>query len=118
MDEEVVGDLAELIQRLPVAVGDGFVGVVAAGHYERDARLAQEQVVKRRIREHHTQRFLAWGDLFGDAGTLQALQEHYGTGWRGEQRLFLGRDAADLMYLFQVTGHEREGLVLAHLAAS
>src|SRR5215210_1261837 len=116
VDQEVVGDLAQLVQRFLVAIGDGLVRVVAAGHNERDARIAQEEVVQRRVREHHAQSALARGDLFGDAGTLLAFQEHYGAGGRGEQRLFLRRDAAELMYLSQVAGHEREGLVLAHLA--
>ena len=40
--------------RVLVAVGDRLVGHVAAGHHERaGAEVAQQQVVKRRVREHH-----------------------------------------------------------------
>src|ERR687894_532785 len=117
VDEEVVGDLAQLIQRFLVAIGDGLVRVVAAGHDERDARVAQKQVVQRRVSEHHAQGFLARGYLFGDTGTLPTFQEYYGACRRGEQRLFVRGDEADLTYLSEAACHEREGLVLAHLAA-
>src|SRR5919107_1077541 len=117
VDEEVVGDFAQLIQRFLVAIGDGLVRVVAAGHDERDARVAQKQVVQRRVSEHHAQGFLARGYLFGDTGTLPTFQEYYGACRRGEQRLFVRGDEADLTYLSEAACHEREGLVLAHLAA-
>src|SRR5215204_1903474 len=117
VDEEVVGDLAQLIQCFLVAIGDGLVRVVAAGHDERDSRGAQKQVVQRRVSEHHAQGFLARGYLFGDTGTLPTFQEDYGTCGRGEQRLFVRGDEADLTYLSQSACHEREGLVLTHLAA-
>src|SRR5829696_2837003 len=117
VDKEVVGDLAQLIQCFLVAIGDGLVRVVAAGHDERDARVAQKQVVQRRVGEHHAQGFLARGYLFGDTGPLPTFQEDYGTCRRGEQRLFVRGDEADLTYLSEAACHEREGLVLAHLAA-
>src|SRR5918992_275930 len=108
---------AQLIQRFLVAIGDGLVRVVAAGHDERDARVAQKQVVQRRVREHHAQGFLARSYLFGDTGTLPTFQEDNGACRRGEQRLFVRGDEADLTYLSEAACHEREGLVLAHLAA-
>src|SRR5215212_8441316 len=80
VDQEVVGDLAQLVQRFLVPICDGLVRVVAAGHDERDARVAQEEVVQRRVREHYAQSALARGDLFGDTGILPTFQEHYGAG--------------------------------------
>src|SRR5215204_5142821 len=79
VNQEVVGDLAQLIQRFLVAIGDGLVRVVAAGHKKRDARIAQEEVVQRRVREHYAQSALARGDLFGDTGILPTFQQHYRT---------------------------------------
>ena len=33
VDQEVIGDVPDLLEDLPVPVGNGLVGVVAAGHY-------------------------------------------------------------------------------------
>jgi hypothetical protein len=39
MNQEVVGDGPDLLEGLIVSVGYGLVGVVAAGHHQRDARV-------------------------------------------------------------------------------
>ena len=52
VDQEVVGDLPDLLEGLLVPVGYGLVGVVAAGHDERDARVGHQQVVQRGVGEH------------------------------------------------------------------
>jgi hypothetical protein len=54
VDQEVVGDLSQLVEGLFVPVGYRLVGVVAAGHHERYPRVAQEQVVQRGVGEHDT----------------------------------------------------------------
>ena len=118
MDQEEVGDVAELLEGLLVPVGYGLVGVVAAGHHERDAGVAQEQVVQRGVGEHDAQSVLARGHVFGHVAALPALQEHYGAGRRGEKLLLFRVLSAQLAHLFEIPGHEREGLVLAHLAAT
>ena len=89
MDQEVVGDLPDLLEGLLVPVGDGLVGVVAAGHDERDARIGHQQVVQRGVGEHDAQGALARGHCLGDPAIIPALEEHYGPRRRGEERLFL-----------------------------
>src|SRR5215217_3569517 len=116
VDEEVVGDLTQLIEGLLVPVGYGLVRVVAAGHDERDASVAKQQVVQRRVGEHHAQSLLTRGDRFGNTIVFPTLHEHYGMGGRGEQFFLFRRDVADPSYLREVAGHEGEGLVLADLA--
>src|SRR4028119_1590464 len=117
VDEKEIGYLAELHKRLVVAVGDRLVRVVAAGHYERDARIPQQQVVQRRVREHHPERRLARGDLVDDPTLFATPQEDYGAGRGSEEGLFLMGYVAEFPHLHEVAGHEREGFVLAHLAA-
>ena len=53
--QEQVGDVAEALECVVVAVGDRLVGHVGAGHHERLADFVQQQVVKRRVREHHAE---------------------------------------------------------------
>ena len=49
VNQEVVGDLAQLLERFFILVSNGLVGVVPAGHHERDTRVAQQQVMERRV---------------------------------------------------------------------
>ncbi len=51
--EERVGDAGEPFQRVVVAEGDRLVGDVAAGQHERRAHVAEQQVMQRRVGEHH-----------------------------------------------------------------
>ena len=53
VDEEQVGDAAQPRHRVVVAVGDRLVGDVAAGHHQRLAHVGQQQVVQRRVGQHH-----------------------------------------------------------------
>src|SRR5918998_4414381 len=116
VDQEVVGDLSQLLGGLLVPVGYGLVGVVAARHHERDTRVVQQQVVQRGVSEHDAQGVLPRSHLLGYLAAWQALQEHYRARRGGEQLLFFGPYPAELSRLLEVAGHEREGLVLAHLA--
>ena len=45
----------QALERVVVAVGDRLVGDVAAGHHERRARVGEQQVVQRRVGEHHAE---------------------------------------------------------------
>jgi hypothetical protein len=73
--------------------------------------------VQRRVCEHHPERLLARSDLLCYLDIPPPLQENYGPGRRGEKHFLLRCDAAQFPHLRKVAGHERERLVLAHLAA-
>ena len=68
--ERCVGDAREALARVAVAERDRLVGDVAAREHDgADAErgeVVQQQVVERRIREHHAELGHARGDAFGD----------------------------------------------------
>ena len=66
VDEEGVGDLAEPGERVSVVVGDRLVGDVARGQHQRDSGVGGEQVMKRRVGQHHAEVGRARRDLLGD----------------------------------------------------
>jgi hypothetical protein len=66
VDQEPVGDPPEPLQRLVVPVGDRLVGHVPAGQHDRASHLGQQQVVQRRVRQHHPQRPVLWRHRPGD----------------------------------------------------
>ena len=53
--EEGVGDVAEPLARFVVGDRDGLVGAVAARQHERPARVGHEEMVERRVGEHHAE---------------------------------------------------------------
>ena len=55
VQEEEVGDVGEPRARVVVLVGDRLVGDVAAGHHERLPNVIHQQVVERRVRQHHAE---------------------------------------------------------------
>ena len=53
---EQVGDLVQPSESIVVAVGDRLVGDVGAGHHQRvTGEVRQQQVVQRRVRQHHAE---------------------------------------------------------------
>jgi hypothetical protein len=55
VEQEEVGDAAQPRERVLVLVGDRLVGDVAARHHQRDADVGEQQVMQRRVREHHAE---------------------------------------------------------------
>ena len=55
VDEEEVGDAAEPRERLALVDADRLVGEVAARRDDREAELAHQQMMQRRIRQHHAE---------------------------------------------------------------
>ena len=53
--EDVVGDARQALDRVVVAVGDRLVGDVAAGHHQRRRGVGRQQVVQRRVGQHHAE---------------------------------------------------------------
>ena len=55
MQQDQVRDSGEPLERVVVAVGDRLVGDVPARHHERLAGVREQQVVERRVRQHHAE---------------------------------------------------------------
>jgi ELWxxDGT repeat protein len=53
--EEDVGDPSEALAGLAVLGGDRLVRAIAGGHHQRAAEVRAEEVVERRVREHHAE---------------------------------------------------------------
>jgi hypothetical protein len=75
VDEEQVRDGAQAAPGVLVAVGDRLVGDVAAGEDERRAGVAGEQVVQRRVRQHHAELPVPRGDGGGHRRVRTARRE-------------------------------------------
>ena len=54
VEQEEIGDVAESAKCFRVADGDRFVGQVAARHHERPPNSFEQEMMKRRVGEHHT----------------------------------------------------------------
>ena len=59
VDEEQIGDVAEALDRVTFVRADRFVREVAARGHDGHADLAQDQMVKRCVREHDAERGIA-----------------------------------------------------------
>jgi hypothetical protein len=75
-DEDVVGDAREALARVVVAVGDRLVGDVAARHHERRRGVGRQQVVQRRVGQHHAELGAARGDRRRDGRVGAPRREH------------------------------------------
>ena len=71
-----VGDAAEPLAGVVVLVGDRLVGEVAAGHHQRLADVGEQQVVQRRVRQHHAELAAPRRDRGGDARAGPPRREH------------------------------------------
>ena len=68
--------LVEPLVRLVVVVGDRLVGAVAARQHERPAEVGEQEVVERRVREHHAEPGAAGRDGCRDRRAVAPAQEH------------------------------------------
>ena len=110
--EERVGDVAECGARVVVVEGDRLVGAVPARQHERPSRVGRQEVVERRVREHHAEPLASGRNRLRDSRVLAPPQEH-DRRRPLRQQLPLGR--LDVRERVRVGGHDRERLVLAHL---
>ena len=123
MNQEQVGDLRQPLERVLVAVGDRLVGHVPAGHHQRRTGLGDasgevraQQVMKRRIRQHHPELGRTGGDRVGDRRAGQARREH-DRALGAEQQLALAlAERNERLGRLQAARHQRERLVLPVLA--
>ena len=116
VDHERVGDGAEASSRIGVQVGDRLLGDVARGHHQRRADVGEQQVMQRRVREHHPEVRASRRDRRGDRRPGAPASDDDRPHAVGEQGL-LGRGELDeLAGAVEVRRHERERLALAPLA--
>ena len=116
MGEEQVGDRAEPLQRIIVAVGDRLVGDVAAGHHQRHTGVDCEQMVQRRVGQHHAQLADQGGDAVGDAGSRTPAGQDDRPIPRAQQFRLPVSQLDQLGGGGEVLDHQRERPVLAVLA--
>ena len=83
--QEEVGDPREPLQGVGVPVGDRLVGDVGAGEDERGARIAEQQVMERRVRQHDAELAGARRDRRRDRRIRPARGQHDRALARGEQ---------------------------------
>ncbi len=117
--EEKVRDAGQALYRVLVVVGDGLVGLIAAGQHEGQAgEVVQDQVVQGRVGQHDAKVWVAGRHLGGHAGVGPAAQQHDGTGRRLQQGALVFGDFAERAGSRQVGHHQRKGFVVALLAAA
>jgi len=55
MYKQVIRDVSKPCKGIVVVDGDGFIALVTAGHNKSCESLVQDQVMQRRVRQHHTE---------------------------------------------------------------
>ena len=116
VDQEQVGDLGEPLAGVVVLVRDRLVRDVAAREHERLPQIRHQQVVERRVRQHHPELRRPGRDRRRDRGVRTPRREHDRAHAAREQLLVQGRREDQLARRREARRHQREGLVLAMLA--
>ena len=111
-----VGDAAEPLARFLVAIGDRLVGHVAARHHQRLAGVGQQQVVQRRVGQHHAELARARRDRAATARVRPARAPARSAARGGSSSCPRPRQLDQRARRGQVRRHQRERLVLAVLA--
>ncbi len=118
VDEDRVGDGAELCDGLVVVHDDGLVGDVAARHHEEGGAGGQEEVVERCRGEHEAELAEARGDGGRDVVGIDCVEQDDRARGRDEDAggglVEVGGSSADV----EIARHQREGLVGALLLAA
>ena len=116
MDEEQVGDVAQPSHGVVVEVRDRLVGHVRARHDQRLADVGEQDVVQRRVGEHHAEVGRARGDGGGDRRPGAARGEDDRPRASGQHRLVGCAQLNELTRGRDRRHHQRKRLVLAMLA--
>ena len=75
MKQKRVGDACQALRRLAIAGDDGLFTEVAAGHDERGKRVAEKQMMQRRVRKHHAERVVAGRERLLKSGRRDVAAE-------------------------------------------
>jgi putative intracellular protease/amidase len=62
MNEEIVGDARQPLKRLALINADGLIATITAGGNNGKAELTHEQMMQRRVRQHHAVTGIARSD--------------------------------------------------------
>ncbi len=118
VQEEEVGDGGEPVARVLVAVGDRLVGGVAARHHERLPHAREQEVVERRVGEHHAQVPRRRSHRLRHGRRRPPARQHDRPPRRAQQLALRGLQRHQLERGVHVASHQCEGLVLAVLACA
>ena len=72
--QHAIHEVRQSLQRVAVGIRDRFVSTVSGGEDQRPR--VHEEVVQRRVGEHHADRGLTWGNGGRESGLGTALQQH------------------------------------------
>ena len=116
VEQEEIGDARQALASFVVAIGDRLVGHVAARHHERLGGVRRQQMVQRRVGQHHAELGRRRSDR-ARHGRVRAPPGQHDRPLAREQKLPLGRGQIhELARRGQVRRHHRKRLVLAVLA--
>ena len=118
VDEEGVGDPAEPLARVVVGERDRLVGDVAARQHERHAHVAEQQMVQRRVRQHHAELAQPRGDRVRHRGARRARGDDDRPVARGQPRGGGRVERDERARRVEPAGHQRERPLLAPLAGA
>ena len=82
MKEKEIGDRAEASQRFLVAAGNRFVAAIATGHHQQCGAaceffdIRQQQMMQRRVRQHHAEVLQTVGNGAGDTNLIPTEQQN------------------------------------------
>ena len=113
MGQERVGDLAEPSPGLVVLVCDRLVRAIAARHHQSATELREQEMVERRVRQHHPEPRRLGRDRRRDRSIGTPPDEHDRPLARVEESCLV---LVEVCQPLGLVGHHRERLVLAELA--
>ncbi len=119
--QKCVGQFAQPLTGFLVAGGDGFLAQVAAGHHQRLGETGlglKQQIMQRRVGQHHAQGGLAGCRLGCDGGIRAFVQDDDRSLARKEQFLFHRVHIAVPRDAVQVWHHQGEGFVDTQFATA
>ena len=115
VQQEAVRDAVQLFDRLGVFIHDWRVREIRARHNEHVDIVPEQQVVQRRIRQHHAN-VIVLADVLH--ARLALLKQNYRAAEAVEYLLLIGRDAAYFLCRLHVAAHYCKRLLVALLAAT
>ena len=110
-DQESIGDFGKAVQRFDIVEGNRFARTVRARHHQHFRRArCEEQMMKRRIRQHHAE-FVIVGRHAGRFDFAGAIT--MGRAGGRQKRFRFGRNLDERSSDVQILRHQREWLFLA-----
>ena len=89
VDQKRVRDAGEPLARVVIAIGDRLIREVGRSHNEGPSEVAEQDVLKRRVREHHAEVAGMGGNCVSDWHVFTTAGDDDGA-FSSEEELFLG----------------------------